>query len=111
MVKVSSSIGHMLQEYIYDLEKSIKVDKAILFGSRALGTELKNSDIDIIIISDDFENMNFLKRLEFLELSWKYSNPIEAFGYTGHEYDNMSNQINIVAEAKRYGKQIYPRIL
>ena len=81
--------------------------KVILFGSRARGNELKNSDIDLIVISEDFREMNFFERLELLELKWEYAIPIEALGYTPQEYDEMSRYIGIVAEAGKYGKVIY----
>ena len=39
-----------------------KIDKAILFGSRATGKNKKDSDIDLILISKDFENKKSYKR-------------------------------------------------
>jgi hypothetical protein len=109
MVEAKNTVEEMLDEYREELEKSITVQKIILYGSRARGDALKSSDIDLIVVSDDFKDMDFVKRLEFLELSWKYPIPLEALGYTTEEFEEMSRQICIVAEANRYGKCVYSR--
>ncbi|MBS7287872.1 MAG: nucleotidyltransferase domain-containing protein [Candidatus Freyarchaeota archaeon] len=41
------------------------IEAAYLFGSRAKGTHLDSSDWDIIIVSDDFENIPFPHRATF----------------------------------------------
>ncbi|WEU40193.1 MAG: nucleotidyltransferase domain-containing protein [Candidatus Odinarchaeum yellowstonii] len=46
--------------------KKIKIDKIILFGSRARGEATKYSDWDILIIVDD--NMNFNEKRELKKL-------------------------------------------
>lgn len=107
MVKTKITVDEMLCSYVDELKKKIKLEKVILYGSRARGDALKNSDIDLIIISDDFERFSFLERLEFLELQWKYSIPIEAIGYTAKEYEEMSGKIGIISEVVKYGKEIY----
>jgi uncharacterized protein len=78
-----------------------------LFGSRSKGEELKSSDLDLVVISEDFKEMNFLKRLEMLELKWPYTLPLEALGYTAGEFEDLSNNIGIVTEVKKYGMEVY----
>lgn len=107
MVNAEIAVDEMLANYIDELGKHIKVEKVILFGSRARGDELKGSDIDLVVISQDFEQLDFVKRLEFLELQWKYSTPIEALGYTPKEFEEKSGRICILSEVKKYGKEIY----
>ena len=107
MVKTKIAIDEMLLNYIDGLKRHIGVKKVILFGSRAQGNELKSSDIDLVVISEDFKKLSFLERLEFLELEWKYSIPIDAVGYTPKEYEEMSGRIGIISKIKKYGKEIY----
>lgn len=107
MVKTEITVDEMLTNYINELKKQIRVGKVILFGSRARGDELKNSDIDLVVISEDFDRFGFIDRLEFLELEWKYSIPIDAVGYTPKEYEEMSGRIGIISKIKKYGKEIY----
>ncbi len=43
-------------------EGGVTPSKIILFGSQAKGTATKDSDIDVLIISEDFCNKNILER-------------------------------------------------
>lgn len=56
MVKVKNSVKKTLLKTIKYLQKQITVTEVILFGSYAYGTPHKYSDIDIAVISPDFEN-------------------------------------------------------
>ena len=46
------------------VKRGISVKEIYLFGSYAKGTFLKSSDIDLIVVSDDWKNFPFLKRLD-----------------------------------------------
>ena len=51
--------------------RQIKTDRLILFGSYARKTQTKDSDIDIAVVSRDFENKNIFKRSQMLTgLDW-----------------------------------------
>jgi predicted nucleotidyltransferase len=43
-------------------QHNIRVNKVVLFGSYAKGTAREDSNIDVAIISDDFEGVRFLDR-------------------------------------------------
>ena len=43
-------------------EGGVTPSKIILFGSQARGKATKDSDIDVLIISEDFRNKNILER-------------------------------------------------
>jgi len=46
------------------LQAGIKVQKIIVFGSQANGSGKVGSDIDIMVISDDFKNKDIFKRVK-----------------------------------------------
>lgn len=47
------------------LEKNgLKIEKIILFGSYAKGTATEESDIDIVIVSKNFENKDIFERAD-----------------------------------------------
>ena len=67
----------------------INPQRTILYGSYARGDQKEYSDIDIIVISDDFKDMNLRERLEILGLAGgRILEPVEALGYTEDEVEH-----------------------
>ncbi len=87
MVKTKREIAIIIEKYKVELRKlGITPRKIILYGSFASGHPREDSDIDLIVISEDFKNMNFRERLEILGLAaGRVFEPIEAIGYTEEE--------------------------
>ncbi len=110
MAEAAPSVEEMLRAYLDSVKASINVDKIILFGSRARGDALKESDIDLMVVSKDFEGVPFVRRLELLALMWRFPKGLEALGYTPREYEELSQGITIVSEARKYGKVIYQAV-
>ncbi len=63
----------------------IRVDQAILFGSHARGEAKDGSDIDVLIVSSDFESLNTRERMEQLGTAARLWQPIEAMACTPAE--------------------------
>ncbi len=59
MVKraINQEIMDSVNKFIEEIKKRYNVTAIILFGSYAKGTENEDSDIDIAVISDDFEDI------------------------------------------------------
>ena len=69
MVKrnIDREIMDIIERYIKVILENYKVKAIILFGSYAKGTNHKNSDIDIAIITDDIKLCLELMDLMFLK--------------------------------------------
>ena len=63
-----------LKKFLQSLSKDINVEKIILFGSRAKKDFDKQSDVDLIIVSEDFEEMNFFERALVKKISGSNKN-------------------------------------
>jgi len=87
MVKGIQEINRIIEKFKKELEKyNIHSERIILYGSYAKGNAREDSDIDLVVISSDFENMNLRERLEILGLAaGNVLEPIEALGYTPQE--------------------------
>jgi len=81
-------IGKIIERYTDALKSmGITPEGIILFGSHARGTARPDSDIDLVIISPDFSEMNIRQRLEILGLAaGKIMEPIGAIGITPDEW-------------------------
>lgn len=76
---------------------------------RAASKGKKDSDIDVIIISEDFKGMNLFRRLEILGVALakaKILEPIEAIGYTEEEFASKGEGTFIGDEVKPKGVEI-----
>jgi hypothetical protein len=82
-------------EFVEDLKK--EVSAIILFGSRARGDYLRDSDYDILVISEDFEKMEFWDRMKFLRGFWELDESLEIFPYTKKEFLNLLEMKSLTA--------------
>ncbi|TVM03840.1 MAG: nucleotidyltransferase domain-containing protein [Candidatus Brocadia sp. WS118] len=91
----------------------IQVTKIILFGSHAQGTAHEHSDIDLAIISEDFKDMNLLRRLELIGIALaraKIMDPVEVIAYTEEEFKSKREGTFAGDEIKAKGVEIQQRI-
>ncbi len=104
MAKAGPKVERIIKEYIKKLEEmNIIPLKVILFGSYAKGEAREDSDIDLIIVSKDFEKMNIRERLEILGIAAaRIMQPIQADGYTPNELDAKEDAFLI--EVLKHGK-------
>ena len=93
MHKERPQVKEIIEEYKHALQKlGINVERAILYGSHALGTQREDSDIDLIVVSSDFQNLNLRERLEVLGIAAaRILQPIEARGYVPEEINTASD--------------------
>ncbi len=95
-----------LREFKENLKKKISINEIIFFGSRVSGEFHKDSDIDLIIVSKDFEEKKFRYRAIGFYEYWDLDYPVDFLCYTPEEFNKLKNQITIVREAVKEGIEI-----
>ena len=85
--------------------KGINVSKLILYGSYARGDFREGSDIDLILISEDFSGHDYWSRIDILsEAIYDVFAPIEVVGFTPEEWDQQTSPLYDYA---RQGEILY----
>lgn len=92
-----------LKKFLKKLSKDFEIKEVILFGSRAKGTEKSDSDIDLIIVSPDFEGMNFFERGSRMYGYWNLRLPVDFICYTEKEYNTLKRRVSLVKSALSEG--------
>lgn len=104
MAENKNSIRRIIKTYLGAVtQNNIKIEKAYLFGSYAHGTALKDSDIDIAIISKDFSGDRFADRRRVVPLRRKIDRRLEPIPYTP---ENFIENDPLVIEILRNGIEI-----
>ena len=93
-------------EFLKKLKEKFKLSKIILFGSRAKGDYLEDSDYDFIIVSNYFENISFLKRMELIYKDFDLDVNVDIIPITEKEYKKRKNELSILGEGIRKGIEI-----
>jgi len=86
-------------------KKGIKIERIVLFGSYAAGRQRAGSDIDLVIISNDFSAMGYWQRIDLLsDAIYEVFKPIEAVAMTGAEWENGDS---FIADFARNGEVVF----
>jgi predicted nucleotidyltransferase len=88
------------------LARRIRVDRMILFGSRARGDWLLTSDADLMIVSPDFANLRFAERSAEILRHWRGRVDLEVFCYTPDEIAGRRHEIGVISQALKEGRRI-----
>jgi len=100
----------VLDKVLEKVASKFKIDLVLLHGSYAKGTYIEEfSDVDIIVVSDDFEGVPVGERLAILaELLAGMEKTVEATAYTKREFIKHMRDFNpLVLDALEYGIPVF----
>lgn len=83
----------------------VRIEKAILFGSRARGDWMEHSDWDLVIVSPDFQGVHFSRRASLM-LEHVPLHPAEYFCYTPDEFERGREEIGVLRQALEEGAEV-----
>ena len=96
----------LFAKHLKFLNKSFNPKKVIIFGSRARGEHLEDSDIDVLVISDKFEGVDFRERIIKAYGWWDKKQGLDIICYTLEEFEKKKKQIGLVQQAVKEGIEI-----
>ena len=87
---INKEILNSINEFIKEIKKHYNITTIILFGSYAKGTENEDSDIDIAVISDDFEDI-YECMANLMGMTWDIDARIEPHPIKKKDFDEESD--------------------
>ena len=81
-------------------------EKVLLFGSRATGQAREDSDLDIIIVSNDFLGMKFVNRSTLLYKTVRFPKHVDYLCYPPDEFERMNRTSSSVNQAVKTAKNL-----
>jgi len=104
-------VDETVERVVAAIRRHMPDARIVLFGSRARGDALKESDIDLIVVSRAFEGMSFTDRAtHVLKILWREGAlppvDVDLLCYTPEEFEERRREISIVREALRYGVEL-----
>jgi uncharacterized protein len=85
--------------------RGIRPNKIILYGSYAQGKNTEDSDIDIIVVSDDFTGKDYWERIDILtDAIYEIFAPIEASAFTEDEWKDGNS---LIADFAQNGEVLF----
>ena len=108
MVATAAELKQAIDDFIRLLQEGIRVEAVILYGSYVSGGEPHEwSDIDLAIISPDFEGKSLPERQRIIsKLTFERVSHIEPISYPSSEYHNPGPH-SFLGEIIRTGKIVY----
>lgn len=89
MAEVPSIVKQKIELFIRLLESnSIKIHRAVLFGSYASGNFNEWSDIDLALVSDDFTGNRFQDKISLIDLILEAGSDLSPVPFTVEDYKN-----------------------
>lgn len=97
------TVREWIDHFLVTIKEKYSPEKVLLFGSR---DNLIDSDVDMIIVSDKFEDINWLTRIRDVSVYWEGLVPLEPICYTPGEFEEKKRMIGIVSEAVKEGVEL-----
>jgi uncharacterized protein len=107
VVATTVELEESIRSFANLLKERIRLEALILYGSYARGNAYDDSDIDIAVISPDFERLPVNRRQEIIaEFSVHRDRRITPIGYPSSEYHNPGPQ-SFLREIIETGRVVY----
>ncbi|MEM4251770.1 MAG: nucleotidyltransferase domain-containing protein [Candidatus Bathyarchaeia archaeon] len=101
------SLNSRLQRFAARLHSKLGVEHVLVFGSTVRGDRLKDSDVDLIIVSGSFESLTVPERQGIVQRMWDGPEELQALTYTPDEFNVISKR-STAQQILSYAQDITP---
>ena len=103
---LKKEVSNAIDEFVIRLKNKINPQRVILFGSQSKDVQIEDSDVDLIVLSNDFLSVDDKKRLDILYETSRFITPdIHPWGFTPKEFNGIDKQ-SMLGDSKIHGVDI-----
>ncbi|RJP79691.1 MAG: nucleotidyltransferase [Candidatus Zixiibacteriota bacterium] len=94
------------REALPRLIREFQPQRILFFGSRVLGTSRPESDLDVIVVSDRFQGIPFLRRMPMVLQAVPFEKHVDYLCYTPAEFVVIQDESAVVMEAMEHALEV-----
>ena len=107
MAKSESELKEIIEKYLQLISQEITIERVILFGSYAVGKAGEYSDIDLAVVSEDFEGKRRIDNMKFLfSKAHRVDTSLEPLAFTPKQLESPDKR-TFAAKILKTGKVVY----
>jgi len=99
-------ITSFIEKHLETIKKEYQPQGLWFFGSRITGSAKENSDLDLILVSEQFKDQKFIYRMGSFLKKFDFPIHIDALCYTPAEFAKKRQEIGMVKEGLEKGEKI-----
>jgi len=99
-------LNRFVAECLPRLRARYHLDLVLIFGSRARGDALAESDIDLLVVSEAFRSLSFLERATAVLTELDAPFAVDVLCYTPEEFERKREEYGTVSAALEEGVRV-----
>ncbi len=103
---VDPLVKRFAARYLKRIRQRYQPDLILVFGSRARGEALAESDLDLLIVSERFQGIPFLERASTVLTEIDLPFPVDILCYTPEEFARKRRELGTVSQALEEGLRL-----
>jgi predicted nucleotidyltransferase len=96
-------VQRFLATYLDQIVAEYRPEHVILFGSRAAGVPHEDSDIDLLIVAEQFADIRSVERHYCVKKTLGFPLRLDLLCYTREEFEQLRDGFGLVADICREG--------
>lgn len=100
-----------LMKFVERMRSELGDCEVYVYGSYVKDTWVRGSDLDVVVVSDGFKGIPFMKRLDLMNrVSWELGEEphVEAIPLTREELEERLRECVLVRDASKHWVKVYP---
>jgi len=100
-------LGKRIAHHLAFVGQHVRVERAFLYGSYAYGIPRSRSDVDLVVLSPDFVQMDRRRQEQLAIWAWQAGvGDVEALGLTPGEFEAASS-LSLIGEVRERSIVVY----